>query len=180
MEETPVYYYRHYVSKNPNSLIARRIFIESLIDCNLIDEAQKEINQAKNIFLENQILFDVYQCKIDHIIGDRESSVNKLVEYSKHNFKYHELLNIAEILASIGSFEKALVVYEKAHKSQTIGNRKIDSLLAQIHIKRLLKEPDDTLILFKEIYDIFKDDYQEIDGDEITAIRELQLTIAST
>lgn len=180
IDNSPVSFYIDYIRKFPKSIMARRILIESYIDLMMLDKADQEIKKCKIDFTEKSIIFDIYSYQIEYLNGNKEQALIELEKKAESNNAYNILLLIGETLAQIGVFDLAYSIFDNANKSQIEGNRKIDALLAQIHIQKLIKEHKHIQKHIDDILEIYKTDYGIINGEEINEIKNLQLTTTSS
>ena len=162
-------FYTNYLEQLPESIISRRILIESYIDMMLLDKAEAEINWCRDKFKENT-LFDIYHCRVLFLKGLREKAIRELNSIVSSNNSYIILLSIAETFTQMGMFEQAYGAYEKANASQSTSNRRIDALLAQINILILIDHTDYIQKHVDDILEIYKTDYGITSGDEINKI----------
>ncbi len=179
-KNNPILFYNEYLKIFPKSIIARRILIESYIEYMQIDKAEREIENCIRDFNDNTSIFDIYKCKIIYHKGNSEKACKELDKIAENNKSYYILLNIAETFTQIGFFELAYKAYEKANIFQKNGNRKIDALVGQINILNILEKYDKIENHIKSILEIYKSDYNIVNGPEIECIKNLQLSIAST
>ena len=165
-------FYTNYLKQFPESIISRRIMIESYIDMMLLDKAEAEINWCRDKFRENT-LFDIYHCRVLFLKGLREEAISELNSIVSYSNSYGILLNIAETFTQMGMFKQAYGIYEKANASQSTANRKIDALLAQINIQILIEQTDYIQKHIDDILEIYKTDYGITSGDEINKIKKI-------
>ena len=173
-------FYTNYLKQFPESLISKRILIESYIDMMLLDKAEIEIKFCRDKFKENSLLFNIYHCRVLYLKGHREEAINKLNCIVSNSNSYKILLMIADTFTQMGMFKHAYEIYEKANISQTTGNRKTDALLAQINILIIIEQTDFIQKHIDDILEIYKTDYGIINSEEINEIKNLQLTTASS
>lgn len=165
-------FYISYLKQFPESIISRRILIESYIDMRLLDKADAEIIYCRNKF-KKYPLFDIYHCEVLFLKGHREEAITKLNHIASNSNSYKILLMIAGTFTEMGMFKPAYEIYDKANISQTSGNRKIDALRAQINILILIEQTDSIQKHIDDILEIYKTDYGITSGDEINKIKKI-------
>jgi tetratricopeptide (TPR) repeat protein len=160
-------YYYDFIKIHPDSLIARRILIENLIDNFRFDEAMTEIEEAYKIAGNKIYLIEFYEGEILYKTGYQEKAIEfwkKICERNNDNYVCYFCL--AEEYANFGRYDEAIEYYKLSFTMQK-SPRKIDGLISMFQIYEIKKDYHEALNTLNLILSVYEKDYGITDGEEI-------------
>lgn len=160
-------YYYDFIKVHPDSLIARRILIENLIDNYRLDEAMVEVKETYKIAGDKTYLIEFYEGKILFKRGYQEKAVEfwqKICERNEENYLCYFLF--AEECANFGLFDRAIEYYKSSFEMQK-PPRRIDSLISTFQIYEIKRNYSEALSTINLILSVYEKDYGLIDGEEL-------------
>lgn len=160
-------YYYDFIKLHPDSLIARRILIENLIDNFRFDEARIEVNEAYKIAGNKTCLIEFYEGEIFFKSGYQEKAVEfwkSICERNNDNYICYFLLG--EEYANFARYDEAIEYYKHSFEMQK-SPRKIDSLISMFQIYEIKKSYFEALNTINLILSVYEKDYGVINGEEI-------------
>lgn len=160
-------YYYDFIMLHPDSLIARRILIENLIDNYRFDEANMQIEEAYKIAGSKSFLIEFYSGEILYKRGYQEKAVELWKSIcERNNDNYRCYFSLAEEYANFARYDEAIEYYHLSFNMQK-QPRKIDALESLLQIYEIKKNYCDALNTINLILDVYEKDYDIIDGEEI-------------
>jgi len=162
-----VSFYNDHIERMPASVISMRCLIEILLENRRYREAEQRILEAKQMFPNEQDIWEIYSVWIIWSDGKKDQAKLKLEDLSSRNpDDYLIQLLIADFYAKVCEYDLALQKYEKSFISQR-GKRKIDPLIAQVKIHEILGNTEIALRAVKLIREVYQNDYGIEDGSEV-------------
>ncbi|MBN1969309.1 MAG: hypothetical protein JXR48_03835 [Candidatus Delongbacteria bacterium] len=165
-------FYKKFLEEHPKSIIARRLLIENLISNYRFDESLYEIDKFEKIN-GSKYYMDVHIGEIQFLKGNKERAFeiwDKVL--ADNNSEYRAYFSVADLLASYGVYEKAIPLYEKSFYLQ-IKPRNIDGLISLSQIYEIKELPVKRLEVVKLILEVYRNDYNVIDGVEVDEWKNL-------
>lgn len=160
-------FYYDYIVRYPETLIARRILIEALLDNYRLDEARQQIADALRIAGKRSFLIEFYTGDVFFKEGNHDAALGywqSICEQNPNNAVCVFLL--AESYAKYGRYDEAIIYYRKNADLQSYP-RKIDAHITLVQLYEIQKKYREALTVLDEILTIYKEDYEVSDGDEI-------------
>lgn len=155
-------FYYDFIAKYPESIIAKRIIIEHLIDNYRLTEATEIIESIK----ERTFFFEFYKGQILYLQGKHEQAIALWEKTcTEHSENYICYFLYADQLARFARYEKALEYYEKSFQLQQ-KPRRIDSLIASWQIHEIQKNYQKALEILDLIITVYEQDYEVFQNDD--------------
>ncbi len=160
-------YYYDFIEAHPDSLIARRILIENLIDNYRLKEAMHEVQEAYKIAGNKTYLIEFYEGEILFKKGHQEKAMEfwqRICERNKDNYLCYFLL--ADECANYGMYYTAIEYYKHSFRLQK-PPRRIDSLESMVQIYEIKRNYLEALNTVNLILHVYEKDYGLIEGEEL-------------
>jgi len=160
-------FYYDFIKHHPDSLIARRILIENLIDNYRFKEATEQIAVASMIAGDKLFLIEFHTGEILYKEGKTEQAIthwqNICARNSENWLCYFAL---GDQYANFARYTEALVAYQQSFEMQK-APRRIDSLISMVQIYEIQHNYPQAIETLNQILTVYKDDYAICDGEEI-------------
>lgn len=165
-------FYHKFINVHPDSLIARRIMIENLIDNYRFDEASVQIEEAYKIAGNKAYLIEFYKGEILYKSGHQDEAIaywKDICERNKDN--YLAYFSFADELANFARYDDAIKYYKQSFDMQK-SPRKIDALISMFQIYEIQKNYREALKAIRLILYVYEQDYGITGGNEIESYLE--------
>ena len=173
-----VSFYNDHIERMPASVISMRCLIEVLLENRRYREAEQRILEAKQMFPNEQDIWEIYSVWIVWSDGKKDQAKLKLEDLSSRNpDDYLIQLLIADFYARVCEYDLALQKYAKSFISQR-GKRKIDPLISQVKIHEILGNTAMALRTVKLIRGVYLTDYGIEDGSEVEIWKQKEEQLA--